>query len=94
MDYLGLKRTWYSFERGGWCFIVLDNIAKREFDYYAAFEPEQIEWLKADLAASKAKNLHICVVSHIPLHSVAAYLDQDSQVSPTSAVGHPKRPWR
>jgi 3',5'-cyclic AMP phosphodiesterase CpdA len=69
-DQLGLKQTHYSFDSGAWHFVVLDNIARREGSYYGDLDPEQTEWLTADLAAAAGKP--VCVFSHIPLVSVCA----------------------
>jgi 3',5'-cyclic AMP phosphodiesterase CpdA len=71
-DGLRLERTFYSFDHGAWHFIVLDNIQKRGGGYYGDLDPEQAEWLKADLAAV-AGSKPVCVFSHIPLASICAF---------------------
>lgn len=71
LDQLKLKKPYYSFDRGGWHFIILDNIMRREPAYYGNLDPEQDEWLKADLESSKLPKV---VVTHIPLVSVTTML--------------------
>jgi len=64
-------RTYRSFDHHGYHFILLDSIgitAAREFD--AILDPQQLEWLKRDLAATPAAT-PIVVVSHVPLVSAA-----------------------
>jgi 3',5'-cyclic AMP phosphodiesterase CpdA len=72
LDRLRLKQRYYSFDRGGWHFIILDNIMRREPLYYGDLDPEQAEWLKADLEGS---NLPKVVVTHIPLLSITSMFD-------------------
>ncbi|MDX1934451.1 MAG: metallophosphoesterase [Capsulimonadales bacterium] len=63
------KSSYYSFDRNGFHFIVLDACYRRDGVSYDAgnFEwtdteipPEQREWLKADLKAAKGKALVFC----------------------------------
>jgi predicted MPP superfamily phosphohydrolase len=72
LDRLKLKQRYYSFDRGGWHFIILDNIMRREPLYYGDLDAEQFEWLKADLAASRLPKV---VVTHIPLLSITSMFD-------------------
>lgn len=67
MDFWGLKNRYYSFDRGNFHFIVLDGNYLLKDGQYVEYEkgnyfksiksrdyinPEQIEWLKSDLAAT------------------------------------------
>ncbi len=72
LDRLRLKQRFYSFDHSGWHFIILDNIQRREPSYYGDLDPEQFEWLKADLARNK---LPTVVVTHIPLMSISSMFD-------------------
>lgn len=72
LDRLKLKSRFYSFDRAGWHFVILDNIMRREPSYYGNLDPEQEEWLRADLAASPLPKV---VMTHIPLLSVSAIFD-------------------
>lgn len=65
------SRTYRSFDRAGYHFIVLDSIQitpEREFD--AMIDPEQLDWLRSDLAATQA-GTPIVVATHVPLVSAA-----------------------
>ena len=64
----GLERTYYSFDTAGYHFIVLDSIfiTGGELKYIGFIWPEQLEWLKQDLAAVK-KETPIILITHIPL---------------------------
>lgn len=78
LDRLGLAARHYSFDQAGWHFVVLDSM---EFwhggnqGYLARLDDEQVAWLEADLAAAAGRP--VCVLSHIPILSAAAFLDGD-----------------
>jgi 3',5'-cyclic AMP phosphodiesterase CpdA len=59
-EYFG--KTHYTFDHKGVHFIVVDNVS----DPTAAIGDEQLEWLRADLAA-QAKDARIVVFTHRPL---------------------------
>lgn len=65
---LGLDRTYRSFDLNGYHFILLDSIeiTRDERKYRGFIGPEQMDWLKADLA-NVAADTPIVVVTHIPL---------------------------
>ena len=79
LERLEMPARHYSFDQGGWHFVVLDSM---EFShgnnqgYLARLDDEQFAWLEADLAATPAVT-PVCVLSHIPILSVAAFLDGD-----------------
>jgi len=74
---LGLKERFYSFNRGGWHFVVLDSMQMAPTNgYLALLDEEQFVWLGRDLAATPAST-PVCVLSHIPILSAAAFLDGD-----------------
>ncbi|WEK38277.1 MAG: metallophosphoesterase [Candidatus Pseudobacter hemicellulosilyticus] len=70
--YLG--PTWYSFDHKGWHFIVLNSIDAKDYKYYGVIGPEQMAWLKKDLAALPA-GMPIVLVTHIPLVSAFQQLN-------------------
>jgi 3',5'-cyclic AMP phosphodiesterase CpdA len=75
LDRLGMRQRYYSFERAGWHFICLDNVARCGHDAYtAALDHEQMEWLRGDLAAAGTA-VPICIVSHIPLLAACVFFD-------------------
>jgi 3',5'-cyclic AMP phosphodiesterase CpdA len=64
----GLDRTYYSFDAVGYHFVVLDSIqiTQDHFQYHGQIGPEQIEWLKKDLAQTP-KGTPIVITTHMPL---------------------------
>jgi 3',5'-cyclic AMP phosphodiesterase CpdA len=82
LDLLGLDRSYRSFDRAGWHFIVLDSVhrADKEGEYVARLDDEQFHWLEADLR-STAATTPILVLSHIPIISVAAMMYGDQEKS-------------
>lgn len=79
LERLKMPARYYSFDQAGWHFAVLDSM---EFwhgnnqGYLARLDDEQFAWLAADLAATPAAT-PVLVLSHIPILSVAAFLDGD-----------------
>ncbi len=65
---LGLTRTYYSFDALGYHFFVLDAIhfSDNQFGYIGTVDPEQMEWIRADLSRL-TKSKPIVLVTHIPL---------------------------
>jgi 3',5'-cyclic-AMP phosphodiesterase len=67
MDRLGMDRSYYSFDRDGWHFVVLDTIYRVESDHGPSYVPrlgeEQLEWLRFDLGA--AAGMPTVCVMHI-----------------------------
>lgn len=59
--------TWYSFDHKGYHFLVLDSIGITDDHHYEArIDPDQLAWIKSDLAATPA-GTPIVVTTHIPL---------------------------
>lgn len=79
-------KTYRSFDRSGYHFILLDSIqitAQRDFD--AMVDPDQISWLRQDLASTPA-GTPILVVSHVPLVSAAPqYSPPDDKAAKAAA---------
>ena len=75
LDQLRLDKPYYSFDAGGWHFVMLDSMTRREFGYTGNLGAEQTEWLKSDLAAASAAKKHVIVFSHIPILSVCVFFD-------------------
>ncbi len=64
-------RTYRSFDRSGYHFILLDSIQiTSQRDFTALIDPEQLAWLKQDLAATPT-GTPIVVACHVPLVSAA-----------------------
>ncbi len=81
------SKTFRSFNRAGYHFILLDSIQitpEREFD--AMIDPEQLTWLRADLAATP-QGTPILVACHVPLVSAAPqYTPPDDKAAKASAL--------
>ncbi len=68
MDFLGMDAPYYSFDQGGCHFVVVDGNNKpagHTSGYARYIGQEQLDWLAADLAQTKAPTL---VFSHQSLH--------------------------
>ncbi len=79
-------KTYRSFNRAGYHFILLDSIQitpQRDFD--AMVDPEQLAWLKADLAATPA-GAPIVIACHVPIVSAAPqYAPPDDKAAKAAA---------
>jgi 3',5'-cyclic AMP phosphodiesterase CpdA len=78
-------KSYYSFDAGGWHFVVLDNIARRGAGYFGGFDPanaEQADWLRQDLQ-KKPAGVPVCVASHIPILSACVFFDGADRVRDT-----------
>lgn len=74
VETLKMKNRFYSFSKERWHFIVLDSTQLNPAGGYIAYlDPEQLDWLKKELAGIP-KDKFICVVSHIPILSICAGL--------------------
>ena len=81
LDRMGLDRTYYSFDRNGWHFIMLDGIGfTPERRYYGYVDSVQLDWLAMDLE-TVGKETPIIVSTHIPFVSVVPQLTQGGQAS-------------
>lgn len=68
-----LQAAHYGFDAGGWRFLVLDSTAPHPAGYSVRLDDAQFEWLAGELDAVSA-DTPICIVSHAPLLSAAAYI--------------------
>lgn len=64
----GLDRTFQAFDAGGYRFLILDSIQVTgdELKYEGRISPEQIEWLKEEVA-DLARERPVVLVTHVPL---------------------------
>jgi 3',5'-cyclic AMP phosphodiesterase CpdA len=81
---LNLSSPYYSFDRNGWHFIVLDsthlpNSAATE-PYIGRLDETQFDWLKKDLQAVPPQT-PICIASHIPILSACELFDGPNEES-------------
>jgi 3',5'-cyclic-AMP phosphodiesterase len=77
IDELKLSGRYRSFDKGGWHFVILDSVSPDGSGYHGVLDEEQFAWLEQDLKAHT--DSPIFVMSHIPLFSVTAFID--NQVS-------------
>lgn len=77
MDQMKISERYRSFDRNGWHFIVLDSVQLTPQNkwYTANIDPEQLAWLKADLAKTNPKT-PILLMSHIPIVSATVFYDK------------------
>lgn len=81
-EVLGLKERYYSFEKAGWHFIVLDSTHIRDDGswYIAKLDHTQFSWLEQELKRIPSDK-PVMVMSHIPIVCAAAYFDGDNEKS-------------
>ena len=85
-----LGRTFYSFDYGGWHFIVLDSVERgTDRGYTGRIDKQQLEWIRKDLSMLK-RDTPIAVSTHIPLVSVIPQLREGpgKGISPSEMVAN------
>ena len=70
---LGIPNRYYSFEREGWHFIVLDG---NKGGGNVSLDTEQFEWLKSELGKLSA-NTPVLIMSHYPVLGVTTQWQKD-----------------
>lgn len=83
---LGMKDRYYSFDRGGWHFVVLDYLRVSEPGKFTAeIDSEQMAWLREDLGKNKERPA--LVVTHAPVVSaVELFSDRAKRTEEALAV--------
>ena len=78
LEKLGLQERYYSFDKAGWHFVVLDsNHLPNEVSggsYIGKLDDEQFSWLENDVAQVDGST-PVCVVSHIPILCACEFFD-------------------
>lgn len=70
---LGLPRLYYSFEKRGWRFIILDDVwPNPDGTYYAEYQADQLDFVQSELKAYSEKPT--VIAGHVPTVSVFATL--------------------
>ncbi len=81
-DNFKTERTYHSFDKAGWHFIILDSIdwtpKSPNANFTARITGEQLEWLKGDLKATPATT-PIVVITHVPIMSVVNFFDHPDE---------------
>jgi 3',5'-cyclic AMP phosphodiesterase CpdA len=78
MDKIGLQQPYYSFNKNGWKFIMLDSV-HLDIDntwHIGKLGDEQFNWLENELKTTDA-NMPVLVVSHIPILTATNLVDDD-----------------
>lgn len=91
LDALGLDKAYYSFDRAGWHFIMLDSLLHEPENpkvYRAALDEAQHEWLERDLAKLDGKR-PVVVVSHMPIMK-SEQLSRELMAKQPGWVGSPR----
>lgn len=66
---LGLPRLYYSFEKSGWRFIILDDVClDPDGTFYAQYTAEQLDFVQSELKSHKGKPT--VIAGHVPTVSV------------------------
>ncbi|MFN8292755.1 MAG: metallophosphoesterase [Chitinophagales bacterium] len=73
-EMFGIKNRFYSFDKNGWHFVVLDSMTHVPFGYTAKLDGDQFDWLKEDLARTP-QDTFVCILSHIPILSASVFFD-------------------
>lgn len=83
VEKLGLPNRYYSFDRAGWHFVVLDsthtrNIVSR-YAYIGKLDEEQYTWLTNDIGHALSQDSPICILSHIPILAACEYFNGENE---------------
>lgn len=70
---LGLERRYYSFDHGGWHFVVLDNVHLTTPGKHVGYvDEDQLAWLREDLRQSRGRPA--IVAMHVPPLTASEFL--------------------
>lgn len=74
LEELGMEKSYYSFIKDNWRFIVLDSVQLNPAGgYIGKLDAAQFGWLQQELA-SVPTDQFVCIVSHIPILSICSGL--------------------
>jgi 3',5'-cyclic AMP phosphodiesterase CpdA len=80
MQELGMDRTYYTRDMGGWRFVILDSVQERgDGGYLPVIDEEQYGWLEATLKSTPAA-MPVLIASHVPILSVTPYFFKEDIV--------------
>ena len=75
VDKMELNRPYYSLEKAGWKFIILDSTHPVGDGWYTGkLDDEQFDWLENELAQTDS-NTPIMVMSHIPILTATGFYE-------------------
>lgn len=78
LENFGYERTYRSFDKAGWHFVILDSIdlLPDGDEFVCRISGEQLDWFRSDLANTPATTSTV-IITHAPIISVANYFDKD-----------------
>ena len=88
INQLQLASPYYSFNRNGWKFILLDSV-HLDIDgtwYIGKLGDEQLAWLENELTSTPV-TMPVCVLSHIPLLTATTMVDDQTTVNRWEVLG-------
>jgi Icc protein len=86
LEQTGLASPYYSFDHGGWHFIVLDNTQRGGWNGFQHFlDDKQFAWLEKDLAATNATT-PIVIATHAPILTVTCFFEPPAKKHPDGMV--------
>jgi phosphodiesterase/alkaline phosphatase D-like protein len=86
LEQTGLTSPYYSFNHGGWHFIVLDNTQRGGWNGFQHYLDEtQFEWLARDLNAAGPAT-PVVISSHAPILCVTCFFEPPSKQHPDGLV--------
>lgn len=79
VDFMKINNRYRSFDKNGWHFIILDSVQLTPENkwYTGNIDPEQMEWLKGDLAKTDPKT-PVLILSHIPIFSPTGFFSDQN----------------
>jgi 3',5'-cyclic AMP phosphodiesterase CpdA len=84
IEKLGLTSRYYSFDRAGWHFVVLDSThlpnEVSPYPYIGKIDDEQFKWFIEEINAVP-QTVPVCIVSHIPILAACEYFDGPNEES-------------
>lgn len=86
LERTGLTAPYYSFDHGGWHFIVLDNTQRGGWNGFQHYlDDAQFEWLQQDLDAI-GQDVPVVISSHAPILCVVCFFEPPAKQHPDGLV--------
>jgi 3',5'-cyclic AMP phosphodiesterase CpdA len=82
LQQLGLRERYYSFDKAGWHFIVLDSTHSAadgaQYPYTGKLDEDQFAWLTQELFFTPS-SAPVCILSHIPILCACEFFDGENE---------------
>lgn len=89
LDVLGLEKSYRTFDKAGWRFIVIDTVFPSGDGYIGKLDDEQFAWLERTLNETPP-TMPVLVLGHIPILTVTAITKGKEPVVAKHEVGPAK----